>query len=60
MIKRLLALALFVLALASASLAHSAPKTEIAYASTKDIRTINPHSMPAKWQLRAWSSSLWS
>ena len=43
MIKRLLALALFVLALASASLAHSAPKTEIAYASTKDIRNINPH-----------------
>ena len=43
MTKRLLALALCVLALACTSLAYSAPKTEIAYASTKDIRNINPH-----------------
>ncbi|MBO4684702.1 MAG: nickel ABC transporter substrate-binding protein, partial [Desulfovibrio sp.] len=43
MTKRLLALALCVLALAWTSLAYSAPKTEIAYASTKDIRNINPH-----------------
>ena len=43
MTKRLLALALCVLALAWTSLAYAAPKTEIAYASTKDIRNINPH-----------------
>ncbi len=41
--KKFLAVAACICALAAAALCEAAPKTELVYASTKDIRDINPH-----------------